>query len=430
MKTQHRALQRRAAALLSLLALGAPGLASAQQADAVLVADGGVLSLHSGDTQEALVRCSTRNTFTVVVPPHNTVVNEQPCLIASLAAHTLTGRWAFSVDLTPSPSSTKLEVLINGTSHEIQLGKDRANISSGIIVYGDARGVIHTWPGIPKSRNKKGGMLFQSVSSFSADGSRLWLALLSSYDTELWSWSLEPEPRGEHLKAPLLSDKETGMLLSGGHQLIIREHNGSKLRAASLPADGSPRFEQVTPIKRGDASWRAPLMVGDEVFYYVVGKPAKGSADELPRRCDASRPGSYRRFNIKTGEDRAWRVHPGCQEEDPRYVMPGKASPSIFFNERDGQLSLLYQLDVATDAVRVVPLAPDSAALAASPDASTLLVRAGDALGLWDVQAKRYRWQTKTVGGTSAIAAFTAGPPPRTAPPAAPQGDLSRPRGF
>lgn len=428
MKTTKSPQQNLAAlSLLSLLAASAPGLASAQ---GVLVADAGELHLHSGESQQTLLRCTVRNTFKLVVPPYSEQISEGPCIIASLAAHTQTGRWALSVDTEPSPNDLSREIIINGVSHPISLNKDRSNLSSGVLVHGDARGVIHTWPGIPKSRNKKGGVLFQHVDGFSADGSRLWVSLLSSSGSELWSWTLGTAPSGTHLKAPLFSDKETGMLLTDSRQVVIREHNGSKLRAVTLPADGSPSFEQVIPIKRGDKTWRAPLLLGDDLFYYIAGTPAKGSEDVWPPRCDASRPGSYRRLNLKTGEDRAWRDHPGCWEEDPAYLIPGANSPAIFFNERRDGISRLYELDLATDAVRPVPIASDGEALVASADAATLLVREGGTIKLWDVQDERYLWQTPTHGGASARAVFTAGDSPATARAAAPPAVRKTPSVF
>lgn len=405
---------------LTLTSLLAPNLSFAQQADAVLVADQGKLRLYSGEAQQTLLECQSYKQYQLVVEPYSMRTHTQPCYIDSLTTDEKTGRWAVSIDASPSATDEDYALIINGKRYEVPRDKKGRGQSSGLLVYGDAQGIKQVWPGILKAYDKKDRLLFQYVVRFSEDGSRLWVKLLNgSGHTELWSWSLDAKPKGAQVKAPpVMTDKESGLVLVPGEPFVIREHSNDKLRLAHVPADGAAKLERVSKLTGAKKSWVVPVILGDEVFYYVPGEiiTKRIGRHELPNQCDPSRTGTYRRMNIKTGLESTWRTHQRCLALGSLFVPPHKNTPALFFKELDERaLTRIYRLDLATSAVSEVGVRPDSEVLAITPAATRMLVTdRNGGVSLWDMQRSAYVWGIPT-GKAVVKAVFTRGESPRAA---------------
>lgn len=277
------------------------------------------------------------------------------------------------------------------------------------------------WPGILKAYDKKDRLLFQSVVSFSEDGSRLWVRLLNSAGhTGLWSFSLSAKPTGAPIKAPpVMTDQESGLVLVPGEPFVIREHSGDKLRLAHLSADGSPKLERVTTLKGANKTWSIPVILGHEVFYYVPGViiTKRIGRQELPNPCDPSRTGTYQRMNLKTGSVSTWRVHQRCQALGSLFLPPHKGTPALFFRALDARNEpRLYQLNIETSAVSEVGVKPYSRALAVTPQATRLLIADFSGLVLWDVQRGEELWRLPA-NKDNVLAAFIRGESPQAAQP-------------
>ena len=396
----------------------APQDAAAQRAEAVLVANHGELRLHSGPSSQQLMSCTAQHASYLVVEPYELRTYEQPCSFGSLVSDPRTGRWALSVMVFMQPSHEDYTITINGQAHKVPRNKKGEAESNELLVYGDRQGVRHVWPGLLKARDKRDRLLMQSVVSFSEDGDRLWTTLTNgSTYTELWSWRLEPTPSGAQVKAPpVFTSKDSGLLLVHGEPLIVRDANDSKLRMARLPADGSPRLDAMKPLKAGQASWRGPVILGDEVFYYVPGPltTKRVGRQEIPNFCDPQRTGTYQRMNLKTGLASTWRVHDRCWATGGPFIAPHRKAPALFFTELNAYAqALVYRLELASGAVSPTGLPPDSDVQAVSPDAKQLLVFLGASVGRWDVEAKAWSWSTPVnITQGRAKVAWTLGEPP------------------
>ncbi|WP_434345489.1 hypothetical protein ACN6A1_25655 [Myxococcus virescens] len=129
-----------------------------------------------------------------------------------------------------------------------------------------------------------------------------------------------------------------------------------------------------------------PFLVGDTVYYC-----REGFFDEN-RVCDESRPGTYRRFNLRTGEERVLRTHnTWCSTGEFEGLNLKRRALYFIEGNTFAGTARMYEYSLDHDEVREIKIEAISDVLHISEDGGTLLVCAASCS--WRTMSTPARWR-------------------------------------
>jgi len=310
----------------------------------------------------------------------------EPCMLLSFVVHPPTGRWALATTVMRDTDFFRLtgyEV----AGRELPLPRDRAGRVKGgnFLVLGDRDGVVAVTPGTPEMWTDDGTVRTQSPVVFTQDGSRVLVIAGNSSRIEWWSWSFDAWPEALRVLPPGVTDGKGNALVAGEHRTVLM-HPRDGVRVATLDPTGTRPWKvgrRLGQVRRGLLT---PLVLGDTMVFYREGEwgPPHGS-------CDESKPGTYLRLELSTGQERVWRRHEGwCSTVG--FVSASSLRRTVYFTEsadivKGSHRLLEYALD--RDETREVPIQGFTQVLDISADGRLLLVRTTTGLVVHDVVAAR-----------------------------------------
>ncbi|AKQ67975.1 hypothetical protein A176_004887 [Myxococcus hansupus] len=246
------------------------------------------------------------------------------------------------------------------------------NKSGDFIIMGDLDGIIGVTTGRPEAWTDNGIFRTQSPQQFTQDGARVLVHTGDHSYLEWWSWSFGPRSQGIRVLDRNLQDSAGVFPVKGESRAVLRQKNGS-VRIATLEPTGTKPWKIGPPLKNVPRKGMlVPFLVGDTVYYY-----REGFFDEN-RACDESKPGTYRRLNLRTGEERVWRTHDTWCSTGEFEGLNSKRR-TLYFIEGNtvAGTARMYEYSLDSDEVRELEIEAVSDVLDISEDGGTLLVRAG-----------------------------------------------------
>jgi hypothetical protein len=368
--------------------------ASAQQAEGpaspgpMMAVDMGTVTYIDPDGSRVLADCRQRGEFVFSGGPRKGQLERksEPCMLLSLVVHPATGRWALATAVGRDTDFFRLtgyEV----SGREIPLPRDRAGrVKHGtFLVLGDRDGVVAVTPGTPEMWTDDGTVRTQSPVMFTQDGSRVLVVAGNSSGLEWWSWSFGVRPEGLRVLPFGVTDGSGNTLVAGEHRTVLR-HPREGVRLATLEPTGTRPWKvgrRLGQVRRGLLT---PLVLGDTMVFYREGEW------EAPHgSCNESKPGTYRRLELSTGQERVWRRHEGwCATVS--FAAASSLRRTVYFTEftdaaRSGLRLLEYALD--RDETRELPIQGFTQVLDISADGRLLLVRTNTGLVVHDVVEAR-----------------------------------------
>jgi hypothetical protein len=368
--------------------------ASAQQPEdprspvPMLAFDMGTVTRIDEDGSRVLAECRERTEIPISGGPQKgqTLRKSEPCMLGSFVVHPPTGRWALTTTVMGDTTFSRLtgyEV----AGREIPLLRDRAGrVKSGnLLVLGDRDGVVAVTPGTPEMWTEDGTIRSQLAMMFTQDGSRVLVIAGNSSGFEWWSWRFGAQPEGLRVLPFGVTDGSGNTLVPGEHRTVLR-HPREGVRVATLEPTGTRPWKvgrRLGQVRRGLLT---PLVLGDTMVFYREGEwgPPHGS-------CDESKPGTYRRLELSTGQERVWRRHEGwCATGS--FAAASSLRRTVYFTEladiaKGSRRLFEYALD--RDETREIPIPGFTQVLDLSADGRLLLVRTGTGLLVHDVVEAR-----------------------------------------
>ncbi|WP_141620137.1 hypothetical protein [Myxococcus sp. AB036A] len=254
------------------------------------------------------------------------------------------------------------------------------NKSGDFIIMGDLDGIIGVTTGRPEAWTDNGLFRTQKPQQFTQDGSRVLTHTGDHSYVEWWSWSFGPRPQGIRVLDRSLQDSAGVFPVQGESRAVLRQKNGS-VRLATLEPTGTQPWKIGPPLKDVPRTGMlVPFLVGDTVYYY-----REGFFDEN-RVCDESRPGTYRRLNLRTGEERVLRTHnTWCSTGEFEGLNLKRRTLYFIEGNTFAGTARMYEYSLDHDEVREIEIAAISNVLHISEDGGTLLVRAGQLFMAYNV---------------------------------------------
>ncbi len=381
----------RRAALTALLATSATAAADPVPSNDPLVSPVPLLALSEGklmyvdpDGARAIVECEQFREFRMLGGPEKGVLKREakPCSLWNLVVHPPTGRWAMTANISSSQFGNKItHVRLSGRDIPTpRITPGGVNKSGDFIIMGDLDGIIGVTTGRPEAWTDNGVFRTQSPKQFTEDGSRVLLHTGDHSYLEWWSWSFGPRPQGIRVLDRNLQDSAGVFPVKGESRAVLRQKNGS-VRIATLEPTGTKPWKIGPPLKNVPRKGMlVPLLVGDTVYYY-----REGHFDEN-RACDESKPGTYRRLDLRTGKERVWRTHETwCSTGEFEGLNTQRRT--LYFIEGNTYAggARLYAYSLDNDEVRELDIEAISDVLDISEDGGTLLVRTGQLFQAYNV---------------------------------------------
>jgi hypothetical protein len=311
----------------------------------------------------------------------------EPCLLLNLTVHPQTGRWAMSTSVMGDTDWSHRLINYQVAGREIPLPRDRAGrVKDGnFLVLGDRQGVVAVTPGVPETWTYKEDLRFQHPMAFTQDGSRVLVLAGNSSRSEWWSWSFGAQPEALRVLPPGMSDGKATTLVAGEHRTVLK-HPREGVRVATLEPTGTRPWKVGRRLGLERRGLLTPLVLGDTIVFYREGEWRHSHGD-----CDESKPGTYRRFELSTGQERVWRRHEGwCSTVN--FVAASPLRRTVYFTEitdvvKGSRRLVEYALD--RDETRELPIEGYFHVLDISEDGRLLLVRTTAGLVVHDVVAAR-----------------------------------------
>jgi hypothetical protein len=177
----------------------------------------------------------------------------------------------------------------------------------------------------------------QRPVAFTPDGSRVLVTAGDSGLHEFWSWSFAPRPEGVRVLPSGMSDGAGNLVLSGEPRIVLRHPRGG-VRIATQDPTGKRPWKVGPPLRQARRGLLTPLVLGDTMIFYREGSwPPDGAG------CDESNPGTYRRLELSTGQERVWRRHEGeCRRRD--FAAASVLRRTVYFLEGHS----LFEYDIST----------------------------------------------------------------------------------
>lgn len=307
----------------------------------------------------------------------------KPCHLAGLLVHPPTGRWALTAGTRGDRDFARV-VSITVSGNDAPLPRDKAGrVKQGdILVLGDSSGVVAITPGVPAMWTTNGKYRMQHPMMFTPDGSRVIVAAGDSAIHEYWSWSFGPRPEGIRVLPNGVTDSEGNHLIPGEPHVVLRHPRGG-VRLATLDPTGTRPWKVGPPLKMPRRGTLTPLVLGDTMIFYREGVRLP---EEEGGICDESRPGSYRRLDLRTGQEREWRRDEGNCSNGP-FAAASLRRRTVYILDGHPYLGHhLYEYDLDRDQTREIVIEGGvSKVLDISPDGQTLLALTNRGLALHDV---------------------------------------------
>jgi hypothetical protein len=306
----------------------------------------------------------------------------QPCYIGGVVVHPPTGRWAVEAAVR-GKSGPARTVRFTVSGREVALPTDKAgHVKQGdLLILGDKDGVVAVATGAPEMWTSNGIYREQRPVAFTPDGARV---LVTAGDTglrEFWSWSFAPRPEGIRVLPPGMTDSEGNEVVIGEPRIVLRHPRGG-VRLATQDPTGKRPWKVGAPVRKTSRGMLTPLVLGDTLIFYREGR---WLPEEEGAGCDESNPGTYRRIELSTGQEREWRRHEGfCSSHE--FSAASLLRRTVYF--REGHIYLgfrLFEYDVDRDATRELKIEGATDVLDISADGRTLLVMTYGGLVLHDV---------------------------------------------
>jgi hypothetical protein len=304
----------------------------------------------------------------------------KPCHLGSLVVHPPTGRWAQEVVVGGKlgPSRT---VSVRVSGREAALPTDKAGHVKGgdLLILGDGNGIVAITSGTPEMWTTNGIYREQSPVAFTPDGSRVLVTAGDSGLREFWSWSFAPRPEGVRVLPAGMSDSEGNHVISGESRIVLSHPRGG-VRLATQDPTGQRPWKVGAPLRQARRGLLTPLVLGDTMLFYREGVwPPDGAG------CDESNPGTYRRLELSTGQERVWRRHEGeCSTRD--FAAASVLRRTVYFLEGHIYRGFrLFEYDIARDATREIEIKEVTQVLDISADGRMLLMLTYSGLVLHDV---------------------------------------------
>lgn len=312
----------------------------------------------------------------------------EPCSLAFLAVHPPTGRWAMAATVN-ADISWRRTVSMTVAGRKVVMPTDKAGrVKDGfMLVMGDLEGVVAITPGVPAQWTDGSVVHFQSPQQFTADGSRVLVSNGTVNTAEWWSWSFGPKPEGIRVLPAGVTDVGGNRLVLGESRTVVRHARGG-VRVATLDPTGTKPWKVGPALKHKRKGFLTPMVLGDTLVYYREGVWDEGG-------CDEANPGTYRRIDLRTGEEKVWRIHETwCSSMEFKAANPRRRT--LIFAEgnfyQHGTIKLFeYSLD--RDEVRELKIPPTEDVSDLSVDGRTLaLLARGGVVSVYDVDSEEGTW--------------------------------------
>jgi hypothetical protein len=343
--------------LSALLATSAPAAwadAPVSPVPIMAITEGDVVLIDASGAR-TLVECREVTDLRMLLGPDRGRVerSSKPCHLAGLLVHPPTGRWALMGVTSGDAGPTRI-VSITVSGNQVPLPTDKAGrVKQGdFLILGDRDGVVAVAPGAPAMWTTNGIYREQRPMLFTPDGSRVIVTAGDSGLREYWSWSFGPRPEGIRVLPNGMTDSEGNHLIPGEPRVVLR-HPRRGVRLATLDPTGERPWKVGPPLKMPRRGTLTPLVLGDTMIFYREGVwlPVEEGAG-----CDESRPGSYRRVDLRTGQEREWRRHDGfCSGRE--LSLANLRRRTVYFLEGAPYLGYrLYEYDLERDETREIVL--------------------------------------------------------------------------
>jgi hypothetical protein len=353
----------------------------------LIVAKKGSVVYVDANGPRILADCQQTTDLQMLVGPERGkwVRGSEPCDFGSLAVHPPTGRWAAVADVTgdtDAPPVRHVSFVVSGREFVVPTNKAGRAKNGAFLVLGDLNGIAAVSPGLPESWKENGRFFAQFPEMFTADGSRVLVSVGDSSVWEWWSWSFSPRPEGIRVLARGQNDSAGNMLIRGEQRTALRHPRGG-VRIATLEPTGTKPWKVGPLLPQVRKGMLTPAVLGDTMLFYRAGTWIPGGP------CDESNPGTYRRLDLRTGQERVWRIHEGWCSTFDNFAAASPIRRTVYFREKktlSGAVHL-YEYDVDRDTIREIPIDAVSSVPDISADGRTLLVRNYSGLMLYDVVA-------------------------------------------
>ncbi|PTL81590.1 hypothetical protein DAT35_21770 [Vitiosangium sp. GDMCC 1.1324] len=302
------------------------------------------------------------------------------CSLWSLAVHPPTGRWmvAASVPGDGQFGSRMVRFTVAGRDIATPKTKDGKAMGGTLLIMGDLEGVVATTSGIAETWNTQQLLFAQMPTLFTEDGSRVLVDIGNSSLHEFWSWSFSRQPEAVRVLPRGITDT-AGAPLTRGVQRVLVRHPRAGVRLATMDPSGTKPWKLGPVMRQERRGLLTPYVLGDTLVFYREGQTHEGG-------CDEDNPGTYRRLDLKTGEERVWRRHDAWCSNDLVGVSPRRRT--VYFIEGNSYWNpnpRLYEYDVGRDAVRELPVEGVTNVYDVSSDGRFLAVKGGPGLIVHDV---------------------------------------------
>ncbi|NOK16522.1 hypothetical protein [Corallococcus carmarthensis] len=334
----------------------------------MIVVDKGNVSIVNRSGARVLADCRYLEEIRIVAGPERGKVQQdwKPCYLSGLAVHPPTGRWAVAAVL--MDGTVRMEV----AGRDVVLPTDKAGRrkAGDFLILGDRNGVVAVTPGNTEMWTTDGTYRSQQPTAFTEDGARVLVNASNSSMCQWWSWSFGPRPGGLRVLPPGATDGNCNQLVPGEPRTVLK-HQRDGIRIATLDPTGTKPWKVARALRQERRGMEMALVLGDTLVFYREGAQHPESGV-----CDESRPGTYRRIELSTSEERVWETLEGeCYTKD--FIMASARRRTVYYlkgkDPTDGGVRLFeYALDSGTP--RELDIESLFGMLDISPDGQTLLL--------------------------------------------------------
>lgn len=317
-------------------------------------------------------------------PDRGKIVREsKPCGFWSLAVHPQTGRWAVAASITGDsdvPATHLVSVVVSGRELAVPTTKAGRVKDGTFLILGDLNGIVAITPGIPETWTANGIFFPQMPEMFTPDGSRVLVSMSAPGVHEWWSWSFGPRPESIRVLPRGMTDSASNMLIPGEQRTALRHDRGG-VRLATLDPTGRKPWKVGPALPQVRTGMLTPAVLGDTMLFYREGH-------RVGIDCEGPDSGTYRRVDLRTGQERVWRRHEGWCSSEESFAAVSPVRRMVYFLERRSILdhyAHFYEYDIDRDTTREIAIEAVSRVPDISADGRTLLMRNDSGLILYDV---------------------------------------------
>ncbi|MCP3097946.1 hypothetical protein LZ198_03545 [Myxococcus sp. K15C18031901] len=308
-----------------------------------------VLVEPSGETR-VLAECSHTEERKMLAGPERGQVKQytQGCRFWSLAVHPPTGKWMVAAGV-PGDGQFSRMIRFSLGGRDITTPKSKAGRPLGgtLLVMGDLDGIAGFTPGVLETWNAESRQYAQMPQQFTEDGSRVFVSNSNSAITEQWSWSFSRKPEGIRVLPRGVTDT-AGLHFVQGDNRILARNDKEGLRLVTMDPSGTKPWKVGPVIQKARRGVVTPFVVGDTLVFYKEGTQTYADCDD---------PGTYRRVDLKTGQERIFRSQDGWCVNDLRGA--NRTRRTVFFIEGLIPWKMdphLFEYSLDDDSVRELPV--------------------------------------------------------------------------